>query len=119
MARRTWAPCGSRDSILCGAPGAHNHPPFQGHSEEFFDAALEFIALTDVAMHSRGSICIEIDGDRVYTEAHFTACHRLRAGLGARGVLAERLCPHHRDDIDEDDFIGGRNAGGGRLVATG
>ncbi|MFO1376184.1 MAG: nuclear transport factor 2 family protein [Steroidobacteraceae bacterium] len=85
-----------------------DHPPFQGHAEEFCDAALEFIALTDVAMHSLSNIRIEIDGDRAYTEAHFTAYHRLRAGLGARGMIAELLCPHHRDDIDEDHFIGGR-----------
>ena len=71
-----------------------DHPPFQGHAEEFCDAALEFIALVDVSMHSVTNIRIEIDGDRAYTEAHYTAYHRMRAGLGAHGMIAQLLCPH-------------------------
>ncbi len=85
-----------------------DHPPFQGEAEAFCAAALDFIALCDVALHTVSNIRIEIDGNRAYTEAYFTGYHRLPAGLKGRGMIADVLCPHHRDDIDEDHFVAGR-----------
>ena len=84
------------------------HPPFQGSAKDFCDAALEFINIVDVSMHTVSNISIELDGDIAYTEAYFTGYHRLRKGLTGSGLIAEILCPHHRDDRDEDHFVGGR-----------
>lgn len=90
-------------------PGATiDHPPFEGAAEEFCKAALEFIAICDVAMHSATNISIELAGDRAYSEAYFTGYHRLPKGLDGQGLIAKVLCPHHREDIDEDHFVGGR-----------
>lgn len=90
-------------------PGATvDHPPFKGKAEEFCDAALEFISLVDVSMHTVSNISIDLRGDVAYTEAYFTGYHRLAAGISGHGMIAEILCPHHRDDRDEDHFVGGR-----------
>ena len=90
-------------------PGATvDHPPFAGSAEAFCDAALEFIALVDVSMHTVSNIRIELQGDIAYTEAYFTGYHRFPAGLSARGLIADVLVPHHRDDRAEDHFVGGR-----------
>ncbi len=100
------------DAELLGTvfwPGATIvHPPYEGHAEEFCAAALEFVSLCEVAMHTVSNIGIEIDGDRAFTEAYFTGYHRLPANLKAHGSIAEVLIPHHDDSIDEDHFVGGR-----------
>lgn len=84
------------------------HPPFKGTAREFCTIALEFISLLDSTLHQVGNILIELDGDKAYTESYFTAYHRLPKGPVGGGLIADAEFTHHRQEVDEDIFMGGR-----------
>ncbi len=84
------------------------HPPFKGSATEFCRIALDFISTLETTLHQVGNILIELDGDKAYTESYFTAYHRLPKGPVKGGLIADAEFTHHRPEVDEDIFMGGR-----------
>lgn len=85
-----------------------DHPPFKGSAKDFCDGAIALTSMLSAALHQVGNLLIEIDGDKAYTESLFTGYHRLPKGPTPPGFLAETVFRHHRAEVDEDVFMGGR-----------
>lgn len=79
----------------------HDHGDFEGSSAEFCLWAIELLRRLTATQHLIGNILIEPRGEIAFSEAYWTAYHRIPANAGGSGVVAGR-------GEDMDLFIGGR-----------
>jgi hypothetical protein len=57
-----------------------HHGPYSGPAEGFWRGALFFLSRIEAALHYASNVVVELDGDRAYQEALFTAWHRVPKG---------------------------------------
>ena len=79
----------------------HDHGDFEGLSARFCPWAIELLLRLTATQHLIGNILIELHGDIAFSEAYWTAYHRIPANAVGSGVVAGR-------GEETDLFIGGR-----------
>jgi SnoaL-like domain len=89
--------CDRADEVLlrgCFHPDStHRHGGFEGLSADFCGFTMKIIGRAKVTKHVLTNVSIEIDGDRAWSEAHYSAYHRT---------------VRREDGTEEDNFSGGR-----------
>ena len=82
----------------------HHHSEYEGSSAQFCDFAFDILSEMENTQHLVGNILIEVEGNFAWSEAYWTAYHRVAKGNESKnGFLAK-----HDPSIDEDVFISGR-----------
>ena len=82
----------------------HHHGEYEGPSSDFCNFAFDILAEMEFTQHLVGNLLIEVDGNTAWSEAYWTAFHRIAKGKESdMGFLAE-----HDSSIDEDVFVSGR-----------
>lgn len=88
-------------------PGSKHHHGFKGPSStsdgspDFVAYALRSLSINHRTHHHLGNIFIEVEGDVAFTEAYFTAFHRMRA-------KGDPLASETAFDTEMDRFVAGR-----------
>ncbi|MDX3899125.1 MAG: nuclear transport factor 2 family protein [Sphingobium sp.] len=78
-----------------------DHPPLPDDAAGFCREVMRLVRSTGPSLHSMTNVSIELAGATAYTEAYFSAWHRVEAGDDS-GVF------NSRSDIDEYAVMGGR-----------
>ena len=58
----------------------HHHGEYEGPSSDFCNFAFDILAEMEFAQHLVGNLLIEVDGDKAWSEAYWTAFHRIAKG---------------------------------------
>ena len=76
----------------------HHHGEYEESFVRFCNFAFDILSEMEFTQHLVGNLLIEVDGDTAWSEAYWTAYHRIAKGKESdMGFLAE-----HDSSIDED-----------------
>ena len=63
------------------ADSIHHHGEYEGPSSDFCNFAFDILSEMEFTQHLVGNLLIEVDGDTAWSEAYWTAYHRIAKGL--------------------------------------